>query len=548
MSGTSALLNLLEGSGSALLNAPETAQNGASEADSSYFVSLMKQYEGAEPQSEAGPAKDRDVASELLGNGLPTPLPIMSMSPVTPQPSMMLPAAIEVEADTRLEEFAVGLGIDRELARLLLRETSPQVSAPDVRPITALPMMPSVQVPLGDPQGMVPNQDVAPIVSAPIDRSPALISSTERSVVASVTTQLPVSLNPLPLGATTPPLIAGAPVVDGSIPLPAALDTSSSLDMRMAERSVVSQATAASPAVISSDSSAVPSLAAMVSPRAPAALNDEDVLRWRAFIHRSASGVREPAQEIVASTQSAIDDVMDPLSTAPRRGLSEADFAAATASLRGFALERRQIVTTTATAVSSTMLSGDSPVDPAVLPTTGGMPMNAAAAPSYALGSPLAAQPDPLTTPLRVPDPTLQHELRAEQFAEQVGRRMLQQIREDRWTVNLQLDPQRLGPMDIELQLEGNQVTAQVGVANAEVRNLLEAALPKLRESLDSAGLNLANWSFAQSGAREYREFAQQSAAAARKVATSSADVAIEDGNSRRVSDESASRVVDVYV
>jgi flagellar hook-length control protein FliK len=147
-----------------------------------------------------------------------------------------------------------------------------------------------------------------------------------------------------------------------------------------------------------------------------------------------------------------------------------------------------------------------------------------------------------------VPDPALQHELRAEQFAEQVGRRMLQQIREDRWTVHLQLDPQRLGPMEIELQLEGNQVTAQVGVANAEVRHLLESALPKLRESLDSAGLNLANWSFAQSGAREYREFAQQSAAAAAKAAPKGVEGAIEDEAPRRVTEDSASRVVDVYV
>ncbi|MEY3976613.1 MAG: hypothetical protein RLZZ33_1668, partial [Pseudomonadota bacterium] len=74
MSGTSALLNLLEGSGSALLNAPETAQNGASESDSSYFVSLMKQYERSETPDEAVEPEARDPALELLGNGLPIPV------------------------------------------------------------------------------------------------------------------------------------------------------------------------------------------------------------------------------------------------------------------------------------------------------------------------------------------------------------------------------------------------------------------------------------------------------------------------------------------
>ena len=134
----------------------------------------------------------------------------------------------------------------------------------------------------------------------------------------------------------------------------------------------------------------------------------------------------------------------------------------------------------------------------------------------------------------------LQRERGGDMVAEQVVRRLRRQNREDRWTGNLQLGPRRLGPMDIELQLDGNQVTAQVGVANAEVRHLLESALPKLRESLDSAGLNLANWSFAQSGAREYREFAQQTAAAAAKAAPKSAEVAIEDEVSRRVTEDSA--------
>jgi hypothetical protein len=58
----------------------------------------------------------------------------------------------------------------------------------------------------------------------------------------------------------------------------------------------------------------------------------------------------------------------------------------------------------------------------------------------------------------------------------------------------------------------------------------------------------LANWSFAQSGAREYREFAQQSAAAAAKAAPKGIEGAIEDEAPRRVTEDSASRVVDVYV
>jgi flagellar hook-length control protein FliK len=508
MSGTSALLNLLEGSGSALLNAPETAQNGASESDSSYFVSLMKQYERSETPDEAVEPEARDPALELLGNGLPIPVATPVILPTeltgnTPAVTLsmpaaiMLPATVEAEADIRLEEFAVGLGIDRELARLLLRETAAQPVAIPVDTTTPLPSSSIATSPAISPPLTLPASIPAP---------PSVSVSAPTSILPSVSAPPSLSLREVqPQSAH--------PTYSPSLTLPASVPAPSSVSV-------------SAPLV-------VPGIAAP-------ALRDEDVLRWRAFIHRSSSGLREPAQEI--TVQAARGETFDPLTAAPRRGLSETDFAAATASLRGFALERRQILTSTVTPVSSTALTailpGDSPVNPAVLPAATSAPPNV----------PVTTLADPLTTPLRVPDPALQHELRAEQFAEQVGRRMLQQIREDRWTVNLQLDPQRLGPMEIELQLEGNQVTAQVGVANADVRHLLESALPKLRESLDSAGLNLANWSFAQSGAREFREFAQQSAAAAAKATSKAAELASEDEAPRRVTEESASRVVDVYV
>lgn len=481
MSGTSALLNLLEGSGSALLNAPEATKNGVSESDSSCFVSLMKQYGVAEGSEDANGLPARETETEALGNGLPMMPPVMAPAPEMRMP--VLPAAVEIEADTRLEEFAVGLGIDRELARLLLRETSVPGAMGDV--VSGLK---PVETP------------VSPGTLSNVPLAPAATSVTNLRADP-VTASLAEAVSP-PQGDTR--IAMEAPVVMPSF------DT------------------------------------------AQPALRDEDVLRLRASIYRSSTPIVETRREIVSpavvEAVADVEDLVDPMLATPRRGLSEQDFAAATASLRGFALERRQTLTTTVTSVSSMPPLGDSPVNPILLPADAVAPVAAATAVSTSFSNPLAAQADSLTTPLRVPDPTLQHELRAEQFAEQVGRRMLQQIREDRWTVNLQLDPQRLGPMEIELQLEGNQVTAQVGVSSAEVRQLLESALPKLRESLDSAGLNLANWSFAQSGAREYREFAQRSAVEVANAASTAAEAGNEDGMSRSVSEDSASRVVDVYV
>jgi len=106
------------------------------------------------------------------------------------------------------------------------------------------------------------------------------------------------------------------------------------------------------------------------------------------------------------------------------------------------------------------------------------------------------------TAPLPLPDPRMTAEDRSRTFAEAVAQRVIGQIRNENWSVSLQLEPRNMGSMDINLSLRGNEVTATVGVANVEVRAMLEAGLPRLRESLESSGLQLAGWSFGQSGQR----------------------------------------------
>jgi flagellar hook-length control protein FliK len=94
-------------------------------------------------------------------------------------------------------------------------------------------------------------------------------------------------------------------------------------------------------------------------------------------------------------------------------------------------------------------------------------------------------------------------------FADAVAQRVLAQIREDDWNVSLQLEPANMGTVDIDLTLRGTAVAANVGVANGEVRALLESGLPRLRDSLESAGLQLAGWTFGQSGSRPFNGAAQ---------------------------------------
>lgn len=67
----------------------------------------------------------------------------------------------------------------------------------------------------------------------------------------------------------------------------------------------------------------------------------------------------------------------------------------------------------------------------------------------------------------------------------------------------LVLNPPSMGAVEIRLQLNGADAGAQFYSANADVRNALEAAMPKLREMLAGAGINLgqttvSNQSFSQ--------------------------------------------------
>jgi flagellar hook-length control protein FliK len=94
---------------------------------------------------------------------------------------------------------------------------------------------------------------------------------------------------------------------------------------------------------------------------------------------------------------------------------------------------------------------------------------------------------------------------RVRAFADAVAQRLMGQVKSETWNVRLALEPQNLGAMNIDLTLNGTDLSASIGVANTEVRALLEAGLPRLREALESSGLNLSQWSFAQQGANSNR-------------------------------------------
>lgn len=57
----------------------------------------------------------------------------------------------------------------------------------------------------------------------------------------------------------------------------------------------------------------------------------------------------------------------------------------------------------------------------------------------------------------------------------------------------IRLEPEELGPIDIAVELDGDEIRAEFSSRSAEVRTLLESQVPKLRELLAEQGFSLAD-------------------------------------------------------
>ena len=74
-----------------------------------------------------------------------------------------------------------------------------------------------------------------------------------------------------------------------------------------------------------------------------------------------------------------------------------------------------------------------------------------------------------------------------------VGERVLWAVSQRLSTVQVKLNPANLGPLDIQLNLQQDQLSVSLVSQHAPVRELLDQALPRLRELLAESGLNLVD-------------------------------------------------------
>lgn len=111
------------------------------------------------------------------------------------------------------------------------------------------------------------------------------------------------------------------------------------------------------------------------------------------------------------------------------------------------------------------------------------------------------------------------------QFSVALGQQMQWMASQQVGRAELRLDPEELGPLEIRLEMNGDEIRAEFSSRSAEVRSLLETQVPRLRELLAEQGFSLADAQVGQERAAYQDAPQQREAFAAREARAESAQV-----------------------
>ena len=103
--------------------------------------------------------------------------------------------------------------------------------------------------------------------------------------------------------------------------------------------------------------------------------------------------------------------------------------------------------------------------------------------------------PDPSARITAAPALTLHTPVGAPGWDQSMGEKMVWMAGKSIQVAQLHLNPPELGPLKITLTLNDDQASAQFFSGHAAVRDVIENAIPKLREMLADSGINLGNTS-----------------------------------------------------
>ena len=93
--------------------------------------------------------------------------------------------------------------------------------------------------------------------------------------------------------------------------------------------------------------------------------------------------------------------------------------------------------------------------------------------------------------------------VRDQAWASEFGQKVVWLASADKQSAQLTLNPAELGPIEISLSMDKGNATVSFASANAEVRDSIETAMPRLREMFASAGIELGQTNV---GAESFRQ------------------------------------------
>ena len=128
-------------------------------------------------------------------------------------------------------------------------------------------------------------------------------------------------------------------------------------------------------------------------------------------------------------------------------------------------------------------------------------------------------QPGTLSAPASAAGNALAPSVGSAAWGQALGEKIVWMAAGAQQTASLTLNPPNLGPLQVVINVNNDQATASFFAAQPEVRQALEAALPKLREMMNESGIQLGQATVsAEQQQQQYNEAANREA---RRTATS---------------------------
>lgn len=128
--------------------------------------------------------------------------------------------------------------------------------------------------------------------------------------------------------------------------------------------------------------------------------------------------------------------------------------------------------------------------------------------------------------------------LTREQAGEQVHERINMMMAKNLKYVDIRLDPPELGKIQIKLSINQDQASVQFTVNNHQTRDIVEQAMPRLREMLQQQGLQLAQSSVQQESSQQFAGHQNNSSAQSQSGQQSSTVTTTAEGQSMTESDQ----------